>query len=112
MSSKIYDFFKVRNGTGLLLLKDSNLCLKKKLLEKEELIYVPPHYQVNLLVSNSSQKKRPIIVENHPNYKNLFGTIERAISTTGLWQSNFTNVKSGSILKSHTFVLFFFKKIY
>lgn len=61
--------------------------------------HIPLQYQVNLIVNNSGQKKRPIIVENHPTYKNIFGTIEKSISTSGLWNSNFTNIKSGSLLR-------------
>ena len=34
-------------------------------------------YRVNLIVDNSATDGAPIIVETHPTYKNLFGTIER-----------------------------------
>jgi predicted ATP-dependent protease len=33
---------------------------------------------VNLLVDNSERRRPPVIVENHPSYKNLFGSIERS----------------------------------
>lgn len=34
--------------------------------------------KVNLVVDNSEQKGPPIVVENHPTFKNLFGGIERS----------------------------------
>ena len=35
-------------------------------------------FRVNLLVDNSMTERAPIVVETHPTYKNLFGTIERS----------------------------------
>jgi predicted ATP-dependent protease len=35
-----------------------------------------PEYQVNLLVDNAESKGAPVISENAPTYRNLFGTIE------------------------------------
>jgi ATP-dependent Lon protease len=35
--------------------------------------------QVNLVVDNAEQKVSPIVVENHPTFKNLFGGIERGL---------------------------------
>ncbi len=55
-------------------------------------------FRVNVLVDNSQCKTAPIIFENTPTYKNLFGTIERTWNRYGQWRSDFTKIKAGSIL--------------
>ena len=57
-------------------------------------------YQVNVLVDNSETKGAPIIVETTPNYRNLFGTIERVVDRSGLWKTDFTHIKAGSFLRA------------
>jgi len=63
------------------------------------------YYQVNLLVNNSHIKKAPVIIETAPNYKNLFGTIEKTMEANGSWTSDFMNIKSGSLLRADGGVL-------
>jgi ATP-dependent Lon protease len=58
-------------------------------------------YQVNLLVDNSSTKGAPVVSEDAPSYRNLFGTIERWIDPLGRSGTNFTRIIGGSYLKSH-----------
>ncbi len=58
-------------------------------------------YQINVVVDNSQLKEPPIIVEDSPNYRNLFGTIERVVDRAGRVITNFTRIKSGSILKAN-----------
>lgn len=58
-------------------------------------------YQVNLIVDNSSLSGPPIIVENYPNYKNLFGSIERVLDRHGVWRTDFTKIKAGSLIKAN-----------
>jgi ATP-dependent Lon protease len=58
-------------------------------------------YKVNVLVDNSQTKKTPVILETDPNYKNLFGTIEREIDRAGFWKTDFTKIKAGSILRAN-----------
>ncbi len=58
-------------------------------------------FTVNLLVDNGGVRKRPIIVEDFPTYKNLFGTIERVYEQPTGWHSDFTRIGSGSILKAN-----------
>ncbi len=58
-------------------------------------------YQVNLLVDNGSQKQAPVVVEAAPNYRNLFGTIERVVDRFGRVVTNFTRIKAGSLLKAN-----------
>lgn len=57
-------------------------------------------YQVNVLVDNSGITRPPVVIENAPNYRNLFGTIERVVDKHGRVMSNFTRIKSGSLLKA------------
>lgn len=58
-------------------------------------------FAVNLLVDNSGVKERPIIVEDFPTYKNLFGSIERFFDPATGWHTDFTRVRGGSILKAN-----------
>jgi lon-related putative ATP-dependent protease len=58
-------------------------------------------YKVNLLVDNSDQKSPPVIVEEYPNYRNLFGSIERIVDRTGVWRTDFSKIKAGSIIKAN-----------
>jgi len=64
-------------------------------------------YQVNVLVDNSETKKAPIIVETTPNYRNLFGTIERVVERSGVWKTDFTHLKAGSFLRANGGYLIF-----
>ncbi len=58
-------------------------------------------FTVNLLVDNSEQETRPIVVEDFPAYKNLFGSVERVFDPATGWHSNFTRIRGGSILKAN-----------
>lgn len=53
-------------------------------------------YQVNVFVDNSETKGAPVIVEHHPTYTNLFGTIERR-AQFGALTTDFTLIRPGSI---------------
>ncbi len=64
-------------------------------------------YQVNVLVDNSETKGSPIIVETTPNYRNLFGTIERVVERTGIWKTDFLHIKAGSFLRANGGYLIF-----
>src|SRR4030042_1806744 len=64
-------------------------------------------YQVNVLVDNSETKKIPIIVETTPNYRNLFGTIERVVERSGIWKTDFSHIKAGSFLRANGGYLIF-----
>ena len=57
-------------------------------------------YQVNVIVDNSTLNGVPVIIETNPHYKNLFGTIERVVDRNGVWRSDFTRIKAGSMLKA------------
>lgn len=64
-------------------------------------------YQVNVVVDNSETKGAPIIVEMTPNYRNLFGTIERVVERSGVWRTDFTHIKAGSFLRANGGYLIF-----
>jgi ATP-dependent Lon protease len=55
---------------------------------------------VNLVVDNSDAKAVPVIIEKNPRYKNLFGTIEREVDRNGIWRSDFTHIKAGSLVQA------------
>jgi predicted ATP-dependent protease len=59
------------------------------------------YYKVNLVVDNSGVQTRPVVIERHPSYKNLFGTLERAFTSPMSWTTNFTSIRAGSILKAN-----------
>ncbi len=58
-------------------------------------------YQVNVMVDNSETKGAPVVNEDAPSYRNLFGTIERWIDPLGRSGTNFTRIIGGSYIKSH-----------
>lgn len=58
-------------------------------------------FNVNLLVDNAEATERPIIVEDFPTYKNLFGSIERFFDPATGWHTDFTRVRGGSLLKAN-----------
>jgi ATP-dependent Lon protease len=55
-------------------------------------------YRVNVLVDNSQTTGIPFIIEANPRFKNLFGTIEREVDKNGVWRTDFTLVKAGSMI--------------
>jgi predicted ATP-dependent protease len=57
-------------------------------------------FQVNVLVDNSDEKRNPIAIETNPKYKNIFGTIDRELDKGGVWRTDFTKIKAGSLLKA------------
>jgi ATP-dependent Lon protease len=58
-------------------------------------------------VDNSQTRGAPVLVESSPTYLNLFGTIERVVDRFGRVVTNFTRVKSGSLLRAHGGYLIF-----
>jgi predicted ATP-dependent protease len=57
-------------------------------------------YAVNVVVDNADTGKAPILVEESPTYRNLFGTIEKIVDETGKLVTNFTRIKSGGMLQA------------
>jgi lon-related putative ATP-dependent protease len=58
-------------------------------------------YSVNVLVDNSEQQGPPIIVEEYPTYRNLFGSIERIVDRSGVWRTDFSKIKAGSFIRAN-----------
>ncbi len=57
-------------------------------------------FQINVLVDNTDTHYVPIVIETNPKYKNIFGTIEREMEKGGVWRTDFTKVKAGSLLRA------------
>lgn len=64
-------------------------------------------YKVNVVVDNSQAKSAPVIHETDPTYKNLFGTIEREIDRSGLWRTDFTRIRVGSLARANGGYIYF-----
>ncbi len=68
---------------------------------------VPPdpgqfnEYEVNVVVDNAETTKPPVVVETTPAFRNLFGTVERAVDWHGMWSSDYRHIKAGSMLKAN-----------
>jgi predicted ATP-dependent protease len=63
-------------------------------------------FRVNVLVDNSDVKTAPVIFETNPNYKNLFGSIDRVWDRGGQWRADFSRIKAGSVLRAdHGFLV-------
>jgi lon-related putative ATP-dependent protease len=58
-------------------------------------------YQINLLVDNAGLKGPPVIIETHPTYRNLFGSIERVVDRSGVWRSDYSKIRAGSLVKAN-----------
>ena len=58
-------------------------------------------YQVNLLIDNRRQEGAAVVIEETPNYKALFGTIEKVVDRSGKLVTDFTRIKAGSLLKAN-----------
>ena len=57
-------------------------------------------YGVNVLLAHDDQQDSPIVFETTPTYTNLFGTIQRSYDTRGGWNSDFMDLRAGSILRA------------
>jgi len=58
-------------------------------------------YRVNLLVDNSELASAPVIIENHPTYRNIFGSVERVYDRSGVWRTDFSKIVAGSLLRAN-----------
>ncbi len=55
-------------------------------------------YTVNIILDNREAKEAPVVIETSPTFVNLFGTVERTFDHAGRWVTDFTMIKSGSLL--------------
>ncbi len=58
-------------------------------------------FLVNVVVDNTGVERPPVVVETSPNYRNLFGTIEKVVDRSGHWRSDFLHIKAGSVLRAN-----------
>lgn len=58
-------------------------------------------YRVNLLVDNSELTTAPVIIENHPTYRNIFGAVERVYDRSGVWRTDYSKIMAGSLLRAN-----------
>jgi len=58
-------------------------------------------YDVNLLVDNSERRRPPVIIEGYPTYRNIFGAIERVVDRGGVWRTDYSKIKAGSLVKAN-----------
>jgi ATP-dependent Lon protease len=57
-------------------------------------------YGVNVILAHNEADSCPIIFETTPTYANLFGTIQRSYDSRGGWNSDFMDLRAGSILRA------------
>jgi len=57
-------------------------------------------YGVNVILAHGEGEKYPVIFETVPTYANLFGTIQRSYDARGGWNSDFMDLRGGSMLRA------------
>ena len=57
-------------------------------------------YGVNVLLAHGDEDQPSVIFETTPTYTNLFGTIQRSYDSRGGWNSDFMDLRPGSILRA------------
>ena len=55
---------------------------------------------MNVILAHSESDKCPVVFETIPTYANLFGTIHRSYDTRGGWNSDFMDLRGGSLLRA------------
>jgi len=58
-------------------------------------------FRVNVAVDNSETKAPPVIIENFPSYRNLFGTIERDFAFGGVARADHMSIRAGSLHRAN-----------
>ena len=57
-------------------------------------------FRVNVIFDGRRQGVCPVIVETHPTYRRLFGYYEKTLDQSGHWSTNYTMIRSGSLLSA------------
>ncbi len=57
-------------------------------------------YGINVILAHGEQEKCPVIFETIPTYANVFGTVHRSYDTRGGWNSDFMDLRGGSLLRA------------
>jgi ATP-dependent Lon protease len=58
-------------------------------------------FRVNVVVDNSETKAPPVVIENFPNFRNLFGAIERDLVLGGVSRTDHMNIRAGSFHRAN-----------
>lgn len=66
----------------------------------EALTAVLSRYRVNLVVDNQGLSGAPVLVEDNPLFRSLFGSIEYQ-SENDVLETDFSRIRAGSLLKAH-----------
>lgn len=69
-------------------------------LRVEELSRALSRYRVNLVVDNSELQGLPVIIEDNPLFRSLFGSIEYQ-SENDMLVTDFSRIRAGSLLRAH-----------
>lgn len=57
-------------------------------------------YGVNVLLAHDPEEPFPVIFETSPTYVNVFGSIHRNYDPRGMWNSDFMDIRPGSMLRA------------
>ncbi len=57
-------------------------------------------YGVNVILAHNEHDKSPVIFETIPSYANVFGTVHRSYDARGGWNSDFMDLRGGSLLRA------------
>jgi ATP-dependent Lon protease len=57
-------------------------------------------YGVNVILAHGETETCPVIFETIPTYANLFGTVNRSYDARGGWNSDFMDLRGGSLLRA------------
>jgi predicted ATP-dependent protease len=57
-------------------------------------------YGVNVILAHAENEKCPVIFETIPTYANVFGTVHRSYDARGGWNSDFMDLRGGSLLRA------------
>ena len=69
-------------------------------LRQEDLVALLSRYRVNLLVDNGGLTGAPVLVEDNPSFRNLFGCIDYQ-PEEGALLTDFSRIRAGSLLKAN-----------
>jgi len=58
-------------------------------------------WRVNLVVDNAEITGKPVVRETEPSYSNMFGTIERTMTTSGEVTTSHLKIRAGSLLRAN-----------
>lgn len=67
---------------------------------QEELDRIMSRYRINLVVDNDGLNGAPVIIEDNPLFRSLFGSIEYQ-SESDVLVTDFTRIRAGSLLRAH-----------